>query len=92
MSSPLPPDVQQFVSEQLASGRYRSADEVVVDGLRALQDLKRLQEEFRHEVQLGVEQLDRGEGRSIERDQLRAFFDQLQARGRARYEASRREP
>jgi len=44
--------------------------------------------EFRRQVQIGVDQLDRGEGIDIEASELRAFFDDIQARGRARYEAA----
>ena len=36
MTYQLPPDVQQFVSEQLATGQYGSADDVLRDAVRAL--------------------------------------------------------
>jgi putative addiction module CopG family antidote len=48
MSYALPPDVQQLVATQLATGGYRSEDEVLRDALRALSaeqdDLEAVQE------------------------------------------------
>jgi len=41
-------------------------------------------------VQIGIDQLDRGEGIDIEASDLRAFFDDIQARGRARYELAKK--
>jgi hypothetical protein len=53
-------------------------------------ELKRRQTEFQRDVQLAVDQLDRGEGIIVEQKHLWAFFDDIQARGRARYEASKK--
>lgn len=89
MTLTIPSEFEQFVQQQLAGGEYRSAEEVVNDGLRVLQELKRRQAEFRQDVQIGVEQLDRGEGIRLDRAGLRRYFDELQQRGQARYEANR---
>ena len=85
----IPSDLEQFVQQQLATGEYRSQDEVVVAGLQVLREVKRRQAEFRQDVQIGIEQLDRGEGIKIAKNDLRAFFDDIQARGEQRYEASK---
>jgi putative addiction module CopG family antidote len=89
MTLTIPPEFEQFVAQQLTQGEYHSAEEVVNDGLRVLQELKRREGEFRQDVQKGVDQLNRGEGLRLGRDGLRQFFDELQRRGRARYDASR---
>ena len=89
MVGAIPSDLEQFVQQQLASGEYRSQDEVVVAGLQVLRELKRRQAEFRQEVKSGVDQLDRGEGIKIAANELRAFFDDVQTRGQQRYEASK---
>lgn len=88
MTTAIPPEFEQFVAQQIAGGQYASAEEVVAAGLRVLRELKEREEEFRREVQVGVDQLDRGEGIRVEAGDLRAFFDAIQARGRERYEAS----
>ena len=52
--------------------------------MRILQEITRHQEEFRRKVQIGADQLDRGEGIELDQEDLRAFFDDIQARGRQR--------
>jgi antitoxin ParD1/3/4 len=86
----IPTDLELFVQQQVATGEYQSQNDVVVAGLEILRELKQRQTQFREEVQIGVEQLDRGEGIKIAANDLRAFFDDIQARGRQRYEASKR--
>ena len=90
MASVIPPDLEQFVQQQLASGEYRSEEEVVTAGLQVLRELKRRQAEFRQDVQAGVEQLDRGEGIKLAPEELRAFFDDIQTRGQQRYDTTRK--
>ena len=90
MASVIPSDLAQFVQQQLASGEYQSEAEVVTAGLQVLRELKRRQAEFRQDVQAGVEQLGRGEVIKLTPDELRAFFDDIQARGQQHYDASRK--
>lgn len=47
MSIVIPPELQQFVDQQVASGQYPSPDEVVVDGLRVLREFKEREADFR---------------------------------------------
>ncbi len=55
----------KFVAELLAGGEYQSQSEVVREGLRLLkerEDLRKLRlEELRREVQVGIDQANRGE-------------------------------
>jgi antitoxin ParD1/3/4 len=85
----IPSDLEPFVQQQVATGQYASTDEVVVAGLQVLRELKRRQEAFQEQVRLGIDQLDRGEGIKLAAGELRAFFDDIQARGQQRYEASK---
>jgi putative addiction module CopG family antidote len=89
MLGAIPSDLEQFVEQQVATGQYRSQDEVVVAGLQVLREVKRRQAEFQQQVRVGVDQLDRGEGIRVAANELRAFFDDIQARGQQRYEASK---
>lgn len=41
MNVSLPPDMERFVRAQVDTGRYRSASEVVRDGLRLLEEAER---------------------------------------------------
>ena len=86
VSGPLPPELPHFVERELASGRYRSRDEVICEGLRLLRE-RRLYE-LRREIDVGLEQLDRGAGIELEDEQaLKAFFEDIKQRGRERLEA-----
>lgn len=77
MSSMVPPEFQQFVEQQIVSGRYHSADEVVSDGLPLLQERDRRLQELRAEIQPALDRLDRGEGIELDEAGLEDFFDQI---------------
>lgn len=86
MPEAVPPELQRFVEQELASGRYQSAEEVVAEGLRLLRERKLY--ELRNDIDAGVEQLDRGEGIELEDEEaIQRFFDDIKARGRIRLEA-----
>jgi len=61
----LTPDLEQFVSAMVASGRYQSFSEVICQGLRLLQDQETIWqaqlELLRSQINLGLEQANRGE-------------------------------
>jgi putative addiction module CopG family antidote len=68
----LPEDLEEFVNHELASGRYRSREDIVIAGLRHLQ---RDRQEALQGIQEGLAELRRGEG--IPLDQA---FDQIRKR------------
>ena len=61
MNVSLTPELNEFVSSQVSSGRYQSASEVVREGLRLLQDHETALEAVRQKIALGLEQAKRGE-------------------------------
>jgi putative addiction module CopG family antidote len=88
MIQPLPPDLKEFVEQALATGKYRSADELICEGLRLLRERDRGLEELRRHVDAGLAQIDRGEVIVLDDDSSqRAFFEDIKARGRKRLEA-----
>lgn len=66
MNISLTPELRRFVGEKVKSGHYRSASDVIREGLRLLEDEDRLRDErlveVRRKIQVGLDQLDRGEG------------------------------
>ena len=66
MNVSLTPELEQLVATKVQSGRYQSASEVIREGLRLLDDQDRLRnaqlDEVRRKIQMGLDQLDRGEG------------------------------
>jgi antitoxin ParD1/3/4 len=61
MSVTLAPELADRIREKIAAGRYRTANEVVEEALQALDERERL-EQLRAKLQVGIDQLDRGEG------------------------------
>ncbi len=75
----LTPELGRFIESRLRSGKYQTASEVVREALRLLESRGREPvagvEELRTEIELGLDQLRRGE--AVDGDE---FFDALQAR------------
>jgi antitoxin ParD1/3/4 len=61
----LTPELEHFITTRIASGRYRSAEEVVHEGLRLLKEREGEREtaleEVRQKIAVGLEQAERGE-------------------------------
>ncbi len=57
MNVELPSDLQALAESLVASGRFSSVGEVLVEGVRLLAS----QERLRQQVEIGIEQADRGE-------------------------------
>ena len=53
-------DQKAFIEEQIADGRYRNADEVVAAGLRLLGSEEGAIQELRHQIQMGIDDIDAG--------------------------------
>ena len=64
MEIALAPELEQFIQEQIQSGRYSSASEVIFAGLQLLKDqqiYKGRFEELRQEVSIGLAASEAGE-------------------------------
>ncbi len=77
MSVDIPADMLPFVQSMIASGGFRSETEVVGEALRLLQTRQRKLEELRAEIQVGLDQLDRGEYVELDEKSLPAFFAEI---------------
>lgn len=85
MHSTLPNDLQQFVEDIVASGKFRSPDEVLAEGLRILRERERKLDSLRADLQIGLDQLDRSEGIVVDGEEShRQLFDSIRTRGLAR--------
>ena len=90
MPASIPPEIEQYVEQVVATGRYESSEQAIREAFRLLQEKDRRFESLRTDVKAGFDQLDRGEGIELDDDGLRDFFDDIQARGRQRYEAAKK--
>ena len=86
MTVSLPQPLEKIIDQQIARGRFHSAQEVVEEGLRLLSDFERLQEtqltRIREEILVGLNQLKNGEG--ISGSKVLAEMKELSQRRRAK--------
>lgn len=65
MNVSLTPELEQFIQSQIESGKYTSADEVVLAGIRLLEERDRIYkgrfEELQKEVRIGIEASEQGQ-------------------------------
>ena len=95
MNVSLTPELEQMVHEKVETGMYNSASEVIRDALRLYKDFDEVRqkriEELRREIQIGLDELDRGEGILIRNEEEhKAFFERIKREGRERLAARRR--
>ena len=82
MSMSLPQDLQQFVQQEIASGKYRSEEDLLCAGLRLLRERERRLQALREDIKPALEQLDRGEGEPLDAESIKARSrKRLAARG-----------
>jgi len=65
MNISLTTELEQFIQSQVASGKYTSSEEVILAGIKLLEERERIYkgrfEELQREIMIGIEQLDRKE-------------------------------
>ena len=80
MEIALAPDLQRFIADQLSTGQYRDATEVVEAALRFYQTNEPMSDErltsLKEAIEVGLADLDRGEKFSLE-DVRRELYDGL---------------
>ncbi|MBK6314489.1 MAG: type II toxin-antitoxin system ParD family antitoxin [Blastocatellia bacterium] len=83
MNVSLTQDLEQYINTKVATGMYRSASEVVREGLRLLKERDEMHQfrlgEMRRQIAEGLDQLDRGERIPAER-----VIEELRERSRNR--------
>ncbi len=93
----LQPDLQEFVEQKVRAGHYANASDLVNDILRLLRDHEDALmptdpaelAELRRKIAAGIEQLDRGEGTTLNDESLEQFIEDVKSRGRERLRAKR---
>lgn len=80
MSETFPPEIRQFVQQELAKGNYQSEEELVLVAVRFLRDSNLRLEQLREGLEARLDGLDRGLGIELENEEsLGTFFDQIEA-------------
>jgi antitoxin ParD1/3/4 len=89
MNVSLTPELEQLVNEKVKSGLYQTASEVVREALRLLKE-RDDHASLRADIQAGLDQLARGQGRDYDEESGRPLADRVKARGRAALASKRR--
>ncbi|MEA5505940.1 type II toxin-antitoxin system ParD family antitoxin [Halotia wernerae UHCC 0503] len=55
------PELEQFIQAQLATGRFASADDVINEAFKLLQEREQRIEELRQKIAVGTEQIAKGQ-------------------------------
>jgi antitoxin ParD1/3/4 len=78
----LPPELEAFIEERVAAGRFATAGDAIREGLRLLEEREQAREsvlaELRQQIEIGVEQARAGALRDGA-----AFFEQLRRKLRS---------
>ncbi len=91
MADTFPPDVQQFVQQEIARGNFRNEQELVVKAVRSLRDSEERLQQFRRQLQERVDSFERGEAIDLEGEEaLAAFFDEIEAEVHAEMAAEKK--
>ena len=72
MTDLLPTDLQEFVREELAAGKYESEAHLFTDALRMLRDHAQRTAALRAKLQPAIDRMDRGESKPLDMDAIRA--------------------
>lgn len=80
----LPPDLAQFVWDQLAKGKYQSEADLVCAAVGLLREREHRLEALRADILPALERLDRGEYTEYDEPGLREMMEDVKARGRTR--------
>jgi antitoxin ParD1/3/4 len=81
----LDPSLEEFVSQKIRAGEFTNASELVNDAVRRIKEIDEDQnpelEALRRELQIGIDQLDRGEGIAWDLEEFKKRCrERLQAR------------
>jgi len=77
MNVSLTPELEQLVNEEIKSGTYKSAGEVVREGLRLVRLRREKLAALGQEIQIGIDEIERGE--CVEYTSVDALFDDIEA-------------
>jgi len=77
MSVTIPTEFEAFVERAVASGRYRSEDEVLANALRLLSERERRWQALHDDIQAGLDDIERGDTAPLD-------VEDIKQRGRQR--------
>ncbi len=70
--SALPPDLEAYVEQQLASGQFGSREELTIEAVRLLRDVQEKRRQLKSDVQAALDEADRGLSGPFDLDAIKA--------------------
>ena len=77
MNVSLTPEMEKLVKDEIKNGDYKSANEVVQEGLRLVRLRRQKLAALRREIQIGIDEIERGEYR--EYTSAEELFEDIEA-------------
>ena len=74
MTLTLPPELQAYVDRQVQAGKFASADAAVAEAVQRMKAREEMIDGLRREVQVGIDELDRGEGAEWDVEELKSML------------------
>jgi Arc/MetJ-type ribon-helix-helix transcriptional regulator len=68
----IPRELEPFIRRALSTGEYRFKDELVLDAVRTLRELKRRHRQLKNDIRHAIAQLDRGLGKPLDMKGIKA--------------------
>ena len=91
MNVSLTPELEDFINGKVRTGMYHSASEVVREGLRMLKEQDEIRQlrldQLRREVDIGLDQLERGEYTEYDATNIHTLVEEVKAEGQKRIAA-----
>jgi putative addiction module CopG family antidote len=76
----LPPEIEQYLRQAVATGEYGDEQAVVLEAIRLLRDRDARHRQLRADIEEAIQSVDRGEGTELESPEAtQKFFDELEA-------------
>ena len=83
MISSFPPDLAAFVQNEVALGKFPSEGALLEAAVRRYQQEELAAEDLRREIQLGLDEFERGEFTTYDKDSISELFERIKREGRA---------
>ena len=78
-----PPDLEQFVAEQVATGMFRDREEFAVEAARLYQEMEARRAQLKADIQIAIDEADRGLVAPLDIEEIQAeLIAELDENGR----------
>jgi antitoxin ParD1/3/4 len=90
MNVSLTPQLERMIAKKVKGGQYQTASEVVREGLRLLRERDEELDWVRAQVQIGIDEIERGEYEEYDETTTKDLIEDIKRRGRERLAAERK--